>query len=296
LEYNGYSIAEVSITGLHGRTGIGVAQLGFSIDFRFIKTEVGEVTVREPRIEVHAVMDQSSATGTYLGQAIAEAPFEVVVHTGHERNHLIFRLSLSDGQILELEKRRSGRDLRFELKVATIAYGRYGVRPMHDTLQYRVNVSEWAQVLSQLEGPEYLIIGLGLPRCAPDHPLRAAVERVRHAHASFVLGRYDSAIADCRIALDSALATTDDRKEMFELARTSGASENGLSKAQRELMLINAVRNYTHLAHHVDRQGQLEYFSRDDASMILSTTAALLASVLARPPSAPCGAALLAQN
>ena len=44
----------------------------------------------------------------------------------------------------------------------------------------------------------------------------------------------------------------------------------------------SCLRHYTQLAHHVDDSGAAQYYSRDDANMLLATAAALVSSSLAR--------------
>ena len=282
FNYNGFAIADINISNIHGRTGIGVSRIGFSIDFRFPSTAPEGVTVRDVQVEVNSTFAPSSQSESYLGMAIPEVPFEHLVRPTNDRKHLLFWLTLNDGQLFELERMRGGRDVRFELKISALAYGKHGVWPQNDTIQRAVNLSEWATILTGMKGPDYLVIGVRMPNCAPDHPIASAIERLRHAHSSLVIGRYDAVVSDCRLALESALKATGERDELLKSVDLSKSAKRELSKRQRELVLLDSVRQYTHLAHHMDEDGRPEHYSRDDATMVLSTTAALVASSLAR--------------
>jgi hypothetical protein len=54
-----------------------------------------------------------------------------------------------------------------------------------------------------------------------------------------------------------------------------------MSKTERERFMAEAVRHYTHLAHHPD-EGVLVEFSRADATTVLALTIAALSSAVRR--------------
>lgn len=281
LNYGGYDIARAHVSGTHGRVGLGVAQLCFSLGFDFHSTKMGVFNVDNLHIDVIVGTPTVGSNSLFVGNAVAESPFFATTQPHNEAR--LVRVTLSEGQILHLEKIRAGRDIEFELQLKMIAHGSHGSQPLFESVRVPLNSSTWARVLTELQGPEYLVLGVSLPRCEHDHPLRFAVERVRSAHALLVNGRYDSAIADCRLALDSIIQITDAAPILETALRTPSSQRETLSKTERELLLLNALRNYTHLAHHLGPNGRPEYYSRDDAALTVSTTAALVGNSVVRP-------------
>ncbi|MBX9871229.1 MAG: hypothetical protein K2X75_04460 [Burkholderiaceae bacterium] len=274
FSYSGFAIAKISVTGVHGRLGLGLAQLCFSLGFEFHESRVGVLTVDNLQVEVIVGTPRIGPSSVFVGHGIAESPF--VARTVPHSDARLVRVTLSEGQILHLEKLRAGRDLEFELSVKAICHGPNGTQQLFETIKVPLNPSAWARVLNELQGPEYLVLGVSLPRCDLDHPLRPAVEKVRSAHEQLINGRYDAAISDCRLALDGIIKSTGVEPKLRELLQAPSVKRVDMSKIERELLLLNALRNYTHMAHHLDPNGKPEYYSRDDAALVVSTTAALV--------------------
>lgn len=274
-------MADIAVTGIFGRVGIGVSLLCFSIEFRIPTTALPSVTVRAVQVRVDAIVDSESQP-TYLGLAEPEVPFEFSIRPGEDRRHLLFTLPLAEGQLFALEKIRAGREFRFALRIEALADGQQGIWPQHDEVQKHVNLSEWAKILNEIQGSEYLVVGLAMPRCERDHVLAAAVDRIRSARESLVVGRYDAVVSECRMAIESAILASGERAAVSSSIESSKSSKREMTKLQREFALVEAVRHYTHLAHHTDRQGRPEYYSRDDANMLLAMAASLVASCVAR--------------
>ncbi|MFY8042568.1 MAG: hypothetical protein ACOVOD_06545, partial [Rhodoferax sp.] len=67
--------------------------------------------------------------------------------------------------------------------------------------------------------------------------------------------------------------------QLFALEKFRGGDDLHL---KLRFTALAAVRHYTQLAHHVDDRGAAQYYSRDDANMLLATATALVSSSLAR--------------
>lgn len=283
FNYGGYELARVHVSGVHGRVGLGMAQLCFSLGFDFYESRMGVFAVDNLQIEVVVGTPRIGTNSLFVGIGVPESPF--VEKTLPHNDARLVRVALSEGQILHLEKLRAGQEVEFELRVKAIGHGPHGPQVLFETVKVPLNQSLWARVLTELQGPEYLTLGVSLPRCEPAHPLRAAVEKVRSANELLVNGRYDAAIADCRVALDKVVQATNATNAITSALKVPTAQRENLTKIDRELLLLNALRNYTHLAHHLGPNGQPEYYSRDDAALAVSTTAALVGNSIFRLPS-----------
>lgn len=283
--YNGTSIAEIKVFGLTGHKGLGISQLWFSMEFHVESYAPKGVTVKDLRIRVR-VARAMGGNPMLLGTAEPETAWEFDTAPGANPRRLLFQLSLSDGQIFELERLRGGHGLQFHLHIAGLAHGQYGTWPQHADLTFDANASAWAKVLSELGGEEQLIISISLPVIDPTSPFRSAVERIRKAHRALLDGHYDSVVADCRLAIESAQSSSGDRELAEEVFRKLQKQADGgwrkLSKLERELLIGHVARHYAHLAHHVDDAGQPEIYSRDDALFSLSVAAAVVSSCARR--------------
>lgn len=281
LSYSGYSVADINVTGLFGRTGIGVSLLCFSVSFRVPRTAPEGIRIRSLQLRIFAEADPGGIPA-FMGFAEPEVPFELTTKPGEDQRTLIFELSVTQSQLFALEKLRGRHGLHFRFKFSVLADGPKGVWPQQDEISYRVNLSDWARVLGELHGPEYLVIGVETPRCNKDHALAEAVGRIQSAHGYLVVGRFDAVISECRMAIESAVLAAGERAAVSSAVERLKSDKREMTKLDREFALVEAVRHYTHLAHHVDQQGSAEYYSKDDANMLLATAASLVASSIAR--------------
>lgn len=127
-----------------------------------------------------------------------------------------------------------------------------------------------------------MVIGIPLPQCTLDHVLAQAVGRIRRAHGHLVDGRFDAVVSECRLAIESTGLAAGEQPAITVAAKKMNAAKREMTKLEREFALQEAVRHYTQLAHHVDERGAAEYYSRDDANMLLAIAAALVSAALAR--------------
>jgi hypothetical protein len=281
FSYNGYSVADIEVTGVFGRAGVGASLLCLSIAFHVPETALAEVRLRNFQLRINVEGDAGKVP-SFLGFAEPEVPLELATKNGQNPRRLIFELPLAEGQLFALEKMRGGDDLHLKLRFTALADGPTGVWPQQDEISFRLNLSEWAKVLKELQGPEYMVIGIPLPKSTQDHALAEAVGRIRRAHAHLVDGRFDAVVSECRLAIESASLATGEQTVISAAAKKMNATKREMTKLEREFALMEAVRHYTQLAHHVDERGAAEYYSRDDANMLLATAAALVSSSLAR--------------
>lgn len=281
FHYNGYGILDFSVPGISGRTGIGVSQICFSLGYRTPSSSLAGITVRNFRIEVHAAFANGSHHASFLGAAIPEVPLEFKTEPGYDPRHVLAKLTLNSGQLFALDKLRKGGAIFFDLHIAAIADGPHGIWPQHDQVRMQVSLSDWSSVLKELGGPDYFVVEIGLPNCSELHPLYPAVERIRRAKSLLISGRYDTVVAECRMAAEGALKLLP-RNEVEGALQEWGSGKRKMSKLQREILLLESLRHYAHLAHHVEGGGTSEVFNIDDARMALATISALIASCVAR--------------
>lgn len=273
LTYTNYGVCDVSILGIDGQMGVGVAQMRFRTIFRVTPWASGLESLGEIQASVKVGTETTGATH-YLGVALPDRATSIEARSSESYVHLT--MTISEGQLEALEVLRAGGGLRFSLAVSAVADGKHGLMQMSDEIVFAENLSNWVEVLKQLGGVDHLIVGLPIPRCEPGHPFKNAVERLVKARSALVAGRYDAVVSDCRLAIESAANAAmrfEDMKTTWKLLKDG---KQGLSKSQRELLIFESARNYAHLAHH--ENGDPEVFSRADAHMVLGITVAAIAA------------------
>jgi hypothetical protein len=284
LTYWSRVVAEVKVSDLHGFRGIGLYQLGFSLEFNV--TNWGEkderILLQNFRLKVSANSERRNYQ--LLGYAEPERAWFIQPTQHASTDRVLFLLNLGESQLLALEEIRNGNGLFFQLHL----YGE-GVGPQRmqcqDELQYEANLSKWVQILKQLELSDVLLVGIHLPSGRAGDKLRPAVDLVRKAYQDLLAGNYEHVVVACRKALDSVhtvFGQREDIRRALERFRNDKESRESMTKVERELVVSEAVRHYTHLAHHVNREGAPEYYSRSDASFMIAVASAVITSAIAR--------------
>lgn len=283
INYESRSIGSVRAEHLSGRQAVGASELRFSLAWNLHPKGHDVISIFGTRIWV-SVAIEDQAQPTPLGQAEPETAWcdETRDHASFDR-YVMYRLCVQSAQLLALEQKRQGQPLIFTLDVRGNSYGPNGVRSFDDQLKMRVNVSDWVRILSECGAADVLLVGVDLPLST--EPTRASVELVRLASKHLAQGQYTAAVAECRRAIESLWRSADLVKQAAE-ARRLLANQNGqrsMGKRDRELALGEAMKNFCHIAHHVGSDAEPEVFGRLDAALAVSTTAALVSSLVADP-------------
>lgn len=283
INYESTSIGEVRCSQVSAVPGVGVSVLRFTLNWSMHPKRNQQVfTVFGTHLRV-LVAPEGGAPPQFLGHAIPEVAWCTESREGIPFDvPLMYLLSIPAEQMLALEQLRQGRGLNFTIEVRGNAVSPpHGTRQVHDTLQVGVPVSEWIRILREAAVADILLVGVSLPIASESTSMASSLELVRRAHELLLRGEYDSSVGMCRRALDSvwngyglagaagaarkALATMDDRKAM--------------TKRDRQLALGEAIRNFTHPAHHVGESGDPEIFSKLDAALAVGCTAAIVSSI-----------------
>lgn len=284
IHYESVVFGDIRAAGMHGRAGVGLSELLFSLEW----------TIHSTREEVLQVFGTSAwiyvqPFGTdqllFLGHANPESAW-----CSETRNHptnttLFYRLLLPHPQMLAVEELRHGRELVFTLDVRGNSLGPRGVRLFDQKLTHRVTPSDWVRILRDASVADVLLVGIHVPDARVDGILKSPIDLIRRANEHLTLGHYSSAVADCRLAIESlwkgANLTEGAREARKLLAKMD--LQMTMSKRDRELALGEALRIYCHRAHHVGQDAAPEDFGRVDAALAVGTTAALISSLASDP-------------
>jgi HEPN domain-containing protein len=285
LNYSSRIIADARITNVNGMRGLGVSTLRLNVEFR--KTPWKD---NEPQIGANVLwgtlsLRSDAGIASELGRAQPELPIFLAPTLDGGIAHQTFYIALSDAQLLAIEEARKGGSVDLKLNLVAMGYHpQYGQQAITDDIPYRANLSDWARILKELGHGDVIVLGVHLPIGEEAAPLRSAIEFLHQANRHLSNGEYDAVVARCRLAIESAQkilgdeAATRDAMSLYQKHRVS------MSTLQREQMIREAVRNYTHLAHHVDNEGGVEQYGRSDATFLLTMAAAVITRAAARAP------------
>jgi hypothetical protein len=279
----GYIVAECRLQGVHGVGGVGISRLQFGLELQINSSRSGGVALSSPVCFVWAGRTQADVRP--LGVATIETSWYVETSDHARRDAVCAYLDLSFDQLEALERMREGGSLSFKLDIRLLVHSRQrGVQRGDQQLWVEVTLSDWSKVLEEIGHSETLLLGLQVPLQGVPAEIQRAADQVREAHRDLGAGRYDSAVARVRLAMDTldTVLGFNSRAQVLQEFTAGSASREQMSKRARADLVRIAIRHYTHLAHHVDAIGTPETFSRHDAQFALAgATAAIWDAITA---------------
>jgi hypothetical protein len=232
-------------------------------------------------IRARILVARPGAVPLALGWAIPEAVVSLRPTIYSARSPLLFDLDLTSAQLHAIEELRSGGDLQFEVQFSGDAQGPNGATQVHDRISHRANMSDWGHVLRELGYADILVVGVELPSVEASSPLFGVTQCIRRAYDCLHKGLYDVAVGQCRQAFEALYMIEGVQKLATESVERFKTKKAAMSKTERERFMAEAVRHYTHLAHHPD-EGAMVEFSRADATTVLALTIAALSNAVRR--------------
>jgi hypothetical protein len=296
VDWESTRFGDVRADGVHGRSGIGLSELGFTLVWSLHPTQTHSFSVFGTSVWVSAHTEGGSGP-VLLGQAMPEAAWCDETRQFPNEGRLLYRLLLPSPQLLALEHVRQGRGLVFTLDIRGNSHCSKGIRRFNETLTLHVNVSDWTRVLREANAADVLLVGVHLPVADLDPKYRAAVDLVRKANQHLIKGDFSAAVVECRRALESLWKAANLGRRALKARQQSsgGADRQKMGKKDRDLAYGEALRHLCHSANHVGADSIPEEFGRLDAALIVGSTAALISTLvvspdLVEPNEAPAGA------
>jgi hypothetical protein len=277
ITYQGSKIiVEFYYERIRGKRGLGFYRLVFDFRYDITAWQDKEYHFKNPRAEV--TVGISEKYRQLLGIAEPERPLLVKTRKFTQRSTTSVYIDLDKQRINAIEEIRKGGGLLFVFRIFGEVYENGNPWTAEDELRVPVNQTEWINVLKQMAYSDFLLFEVPLPIEGAPQELRDAVRFLEKANDHLMAGHYDVTIATCRNALDSLTKGLNEKKNMTEATQVyrDKQKRNTMSKDQRAIFIREAMRHYTHLAHHSADAGVANHYNRDDAAMTLSITAALL--------------------
>jgi hypothetical protein len=212
-------------------------------------------------------------------------------------------VTLTAEQFALLEVARSGGNLSFKLDIRCHCSGNVGSDPepgpdhfnrtfgtwtpekivCNAILDYEVPIEEWQKVLNELDFLDLMVFSISFSSKLAPANLQAAQRMLRQAQDHFLHGRYEEVVSLSRKVMESVRDALGQKPTIDAALQKFKDNKEAMTKAERSLMVQEAVRHYSHPAHHVDKAtGSPEWYSRDDAMFVLATSSAVFAEALAR--------------
>lgn len=270
---------------LSGNPGIGFYQIRFSIEITRAAWPDGEfngIYLSDMRARVLVGIKRDCMS--LLGMAYPEAAIVLKPGPYSDKSSLLFDLDLSPQQLFELEALRGGGDLHFELQLMAQTFGPNGAFPARDDIFKCVTLSDWCNVLGSLGYADILVVGFEIPTGKDSAVAAAAAKCLRRAQEDLLRGRYDAVVSECRLALEGIHIAFGEVAESAASAikYANGKERKLMTKIERARFIGEAVRHFSHLAHHSNSDGTQEVFCRTDAQAIFACTVASIDSALSR--------------
>jgi hypothetical protein len=283
IYYQSRAIGEVRAIRLGAAPAAGAALMRFTLEWSVHPKRDQDYSIFGTYIRV-SVSPEGTSDWLHLGHGIPDVAWTEQARVGIPyRFPLYYNLTLTASQLLALETIRQQRGLVFKIEVRGNASGKDGICSIDDTLTLSVSLGEWLRVLDEAGNSDALLVALPLPLAVDAASTDAPTEIVRKAHQFLLHGQSDSCIAQCRRAIES-LRNLHGFGTEARAAREALASRGervAMTKRARTLAVAEAIVNFTQPAHHVGEDGRAEDFSRLDAVLTLSATAALIGIVSA---------------
>jgi len=185
-----------------------------------------------------------------------------------------FKVRLLPHQLEEIEERRAGENVEFELEIRGTGYEGKNERLM-DQDKWRLGIpqSEWIDLLYSVGAYSSIDISVKCPIATPDTGRQAIYRAFKAAHDQFNRGNYSNSVSGCRLLLELLLKKKDiDVQKTFD---SLASNRRRLNKYDREKLIVASVVHLTNLAHHTD-EDRLPEFDRSEARFVLTTTAAAI--------------------
>jgi hypothetical protein len=283
INYESVQIGDVRPGQVTAAPGVGASLLRFTMIWSMYPKRDHVYSIFGTYLRV-SVGPEGAPESLYLGHALPEVAWSDESRPGSPVDRqLMYLLTLQSDQLLVLEQLRGSRGLRFRIELRGNSYGPYGIRQIDSSLEIAVTLSDWIRVLRESNAKDVLLVGAEIPRESKSPEIDAAFQYVRRAHDFLLRGEDNAAVAECRRALESVWKSRGLEQAAADARKALSANmdaRKAMAKRDRQLALGEALRNFTHSAHHVQSDGSAEDFSRADAALAVAATAALISTLV----------------
>lgn len=303
LTFGSVTFAKLSVASLQGIQMLGGYGLAFNIRIDTAAWTQSQQAVSIESWSVNVSCSAKREPPKLLGRGFPMYPQVIKTYSFPNDTSMQLMIDLTAEQFALLETARAGGNLAFKLDVRCHCSGYVGAdpvpgpdafRPTYQTwtpeknicnavIDYEVPIAEWQKVLKELDFLDLMIFTISIKsKLAPEN-LQPAQRMLRQAQEHFLHGRYDDVVSITRKLMESVRDALSQKPAIDAALQKFKDKKGEMSKSERSLLVQEAVRHYSHPAHHVDKEtGSPEWYNRDDAIFVLATGSAVFAEALAR--------------
>jgi hypothetical protein len=296
--------AECRVHGVSGRRLLGGYEIIFNIQIRTTAHERPHERLSISEWQGSVNCGRKGTGMRSLGTAIPQSSTVIQTYDFGNTGYVALSIELTPGKLAELEEIRDGDDVDFQLSLSAIAQGwieelsvqpgnanaktrlREQTQPMHDSIHHTIRLTEWIQILDQMDYQRTMVFSLAFPARPEGDQFASALRLLEQARGQLLRGHYEQVVSLCRKVMDSLVAAAGEREIVRSAAskyRESRETRESMTKRERALFLQEAARHYTQLAHHVNEQdGAPEWYSRGDATFCFALATAAFSEAVAR--------------
>jgi hypothetical protein len=252
----------------------------YELAFRFEVTVLPFDNVPRELVIFGAQISLQTSTGEQrLGFSRLEEPLHVKQTAQSSQTHATFAIPLVPNQIGAIEElRASDEALAFVLRLSGKGRGGEYTNPLNARLSVDVPRSRWLQILRDARVLDILLVEVPIPFVDAPEYWKSVTGDLLEAQRQYHGGEYTSAVVACRkVVQELGQKIYSEREWSGPQLDLLGAQRRNMTKEQREAAVYAAIRHLTHLAAHSDGERGAVY-SRREAKLILSLTAAIVAS------------------
>ena len=188
------------------------------------------------------------------------------------------RLTLQPQQLTAIEDFRSDGDVIFDLRAVGEGADSQTEHSVQDDWRTQIPRSAWIEEMRKSGAMDILLIEVPMPVGKMADEWREITASLVRARKHFVDGDYHSCVSISRGVIQELGHMNFKQLDWAKPLLDSLASERStMVKDQREAAILAVVRHYTHQAHHADSEGGITSYSRSEAKLVLTLTAALVA-------------------
>ena len=269
-------VADAKVQGITVHPVIGAYELQFGLLISVGATPEGKhfrIGIDGARIR----MGTGGSDRDDLGFARPDRQLEIVTGPHQHRTAPTLSLTLQPGQLASIEITRGAGDVHFELEVMGSGTGQRGPSPVQEVLRRDVPRSEWIEKLRAARARDILLLEVPLPLSDRSDGWQNISNELMRAESRFRNGDYHACVSACRAIAEELGCQVVGYKDWAKPSLDRLSSDRGrMSKREREMAMLGALRHYTHLAHHGESEGGEVSYSRADAQLILTMAASFV--------------------
>ncbi len=277
LTISSRSIAEARIQHLSIRPVFGAYELIFGLSITVsAEQDLGRwATIAGTRVSVKS----SDGPQQQVGFARPEIPIAIRPHPFTSNMTPSVSLAVQPQQVLALEEMRAGGDLNFELLAVGEGYDGEREQQIQDTWRISIPRSDWIEKMRAAGILDILLLEIPMPAGELSDEWAELGDHLMRAQRHFLNGEYFSCVSQCRLVVHEVGQKKFGKGEEWAvpLLKRLAHERDKMTKDEREAAIYAVLRHYTHQAHHSKSEGGEAAYTRSEAKMILSQTAALVA-------------------